>query len=65
MMQQFLFVAAVHFLALRSPGPDFFLVARTSVKAGWRHAAKVCLGIAIANGVFHICCFQWYDIFPP
>ena len=35
-MQQFLIIAAAHFLALISPGPDFFLVARTSLAAGWR-----------------------------
>ncbi len=35
-----------------SPGPDFFLVARTSMSAGWRVATGVCLGIALANGVF-------------
>lgn len=51
-MQQFLIVAAAHFLALLSPGPDFFLVARTSLSGGWRVASGACLGIAIANGVF-------------
>ncbi|HDS1734670.1 LysE family translocator [Pseudomonas sp. BP8] len=51
-MEQFLIVATAHFLALLSPGPDFFLVARTSVKAGWRVASGACLGIALANGVF-------------
>ncbi|GJG98518.1 LysE family translocator [Cupriavidus pauculus] len=51
-MHQFLMIAAVHFLALLSPGPDFFLIARTSLSAGWRVASGACLGIAIANGVF-------------
>ncbi|MFJ3077450.1 LysE family translocator [Pseudomonas sp. NPDC087029] len=51
-MEQFLIVALAHFLALLSPGPDFFLVARTSLKAGWRAASGVCLGIALANGLF-------------
>ena len=51
-MQQFLIVAIAHFLALLSPGPDFFLVARTSVNAGWRVASGACLGIALANGAF-------------
>lgn len=45
-------IAAAHFLALLSPGPDFFLIARTSLSAGWRTAGGVCLGIALANGVF-------------
>nr|WP_314873414.1 LysE family translocator [uncultured Pseudomonas sp.] len=51
-MEQFLIVASAHFLALLSPGPDFFLVARSSIKAGWRVASGACLGIALANGVF-------------
>ncbi|BBH46205.1 LysE family translocator [Pseudomonas sp. KU43P] len=51
-MEQFLIVALAHFLALLSPGPDFFLVARTSIHAGWRVASGVCLGIALANGLF-------------
>lgn len=51
-MEQFLIIAAAHFLALLSPGPDFFLVARTSATAGWRVASGACLGIALANGVF-------------
>ena len=51
-MEQFLIVVLAHFLALLSPGPDFFLVARTSVSAGWRVASGACLGIALVNGLF-------------
>ncbi|MGY4527294.1 LysE family translocator [Pseudomonas sp. TE21394] len=51
-MQQFLIIALAHFLALLSPGPDFFLVARTSISSGWRVASGACLGIALANGAF-------------
>lgn len=56
-MQQFLFIAAAHFLALLSPGPDFFLIARTSLANGWRVASGACLGIAAANGVFIVAAF--------
>jgi threonine/homoserine/homoserine lactone efflux protein len=56
-MQQFLMIAAAHFLALLSPGPDFFLIARTSLSAGWRVASGACLGIAVANGVFIVSTF--------
>lgn len=56
-MEQFFVVAAVHFLALLSPGPDFFLVARTSLSSGWRIASGACLGIAVANGVFIVGAF--------
>ncbi|MHA3902985.1 LysE family translocator [Castellaniella sp. WN] len=56
-MQQFLIIAAAHFLALLSPGPDFFLIARTSLSAGWRVASGACVGIALANGVFIVTAF--------
>ncbi len=45
-------IAAAHFLALLSPGPDFFLVTRTAMSVGWRVATGACLGIALANGAF-------------
>jgi threonine/homoserine/homoserine lactone efflux protein len=61
-MEQFLIVALAHFLALLSPGPDFFLVARTSVSAGWRIASGACLGIALANGAFIAMAFTGLSI---
>lgn len=51
-MQLFLIIASAHFLALLSPGPDFFLVARNAASSGWKIASGACLGIALANGVF-------------
>lgn len=50
-------IAAAHFLALLSPGPDFFLVTRTSLSTGWRVASGACLGIAVANGAFIVAAF--------
>ena len=50
--QQFLIIAGAHFLALLSPGPDFFLVVRSAVVNGARVASGVCVGIALANGVY-------------
>ena len=64
-MQQFLIVAAAHFLALLSPGPEFFLIARTSLSAGWRIASGACLGIAAANGVFIVAAFTGTAAFRP
>lgn len=64
-MQQFLIIAAAHFLALLSPGPDFFLVARTSLRAGWRLASGACLGIAVANGVFILIAFAGLSALRP
>ena len=50
--QQFLIIAGAHFLALLSPGPDFFLIVRSAVVNGARTASGVCVGIALANGVY-------------
>lgn len=51
-MEQFLMVAGAHFLALLSPGPDFFLIVRGALASGWRRASGVCVGVAAANGVY-------------
>ena len=61
-MEQLLIIALAHFLALISPGPDFFLVARTSISSGWRTASGACLGIAVANGAFIAMAFTGLSI---
>ena len=50
--QQFLMIAGAHFLALVSPGPDFFLIVRSAVVNGTRVSSGVCVGIAFANAVY-------------
>lgn len=45
-------VAGAHFLALLSPGPDFFLIVRTALLHGWRRASGICVGVALGNGLF-------------
>lgn len=52
MLQQFLLVAGAHFLALLSPGPDFFLILRYAIAHGRWQAALVSLGITLANALF-------------
>ncbi|MBA1191254.1 LysE family translocator [Pseudomonas entomophila] len=64
-MEQFFLIALAHFLALLSPGPDFFLVARTSITAGGRVASGACLGIALANGVFIVAAFTGVTLLHP
>lgn len=64
-MQEFILIAAAHFLALLSPGPDFFLVARTSMASGWRRATGACVGIALANAVFIVAAFGGVAIVRP
>lgn len=64
-MQDFLLIAAAHFLALLSPGPDFFLVARSALAHGWRGAVGACLGITAANGVFIVAAFGGLAVLRP
>lgn len=52
MLEQFLMVAGAHFVALLSPGADFFLIVRTALLQGWRRASGICLGVTLANAVF-------------
>ena len=61
-MQQFMIIALAHFLALLSPGPDFFLVARNAINSGWRIASGACLGIALANGAFIVTAFTGLSV---
>ncbi len=49
---EFLLIASAHFMALLSPGPDFFLILQTSLRMPLRYAFAVCLGIATANGLY-------------
>lgn len=58
-------VAVAHFLALLSPGPDFFLVAQQSMSSGWRRASGACVGIGIANGVFIVVAFAGLSVLRP
>lgn len=48
----FITVAAAHFLALLSPGPDFLLIVKSAVKNGIRNSVGIALGIAVANAVY-------------
>ncbi|MEC5341072.1 LysE family translocator [Brenneria populi] len=45
-------LALAHFVALLSPGPDFFLLAAYAVRYRLRGSAGICLGIALGNGVY-------------
>lgn len=51
-MSLFLLIASTHFLALLSPGPDFFLIARSTLAHGRLIASGVCGGVALANGIY-------------
>ena len=45
-------LALAHFVALLSPGPDFFLLVGYVVRYRMRGSAGLCVGIAIGNGLY-------------
>jgi threonine/homoserine/homoserine lactone efflux protein len=49
---EFLLIATAHFLALLSPGPDFFLILQASLRLPVRYGIAICGGIAAANGTY-------------
>ena len=49
---EFALLASAHFLALLSPGPDFFLIMQASLRLPLRYGFAICAGIALANGAY-------------
>ena len=49
---EFILLASAHFLALLSPGPDFFLITQASLRLPRKYGIAVCAGIAVANFVY-------------
>jgi threonine/homoserine/homoserine lactone efflux protein len=49
---EFVLIASAHFLALLSPGPDFFLIMQASLRLPFRYALGVCAGITAANALY-------------
>lgn len=45
-------LALAHFMALLSPGPDFFLVIGHAVRHRMRGAVFICVGIAFGNAIY-------------
>lgn len=48
----FVVLALAHFLALLSPGPDFFLVVGHAVRYRLRGSIFICIGIALGNAIY-------------
>lgn len=48
----FLALALAHFVALLSPGPDFFLLVGYAARYRLRGSAGLCFGIAAGNGLY-------------
>lgn len=49
---EFLTLTTIYFLALLSPGQDFFLIMKHSLTHGYPKAWWVCLGIASGNAIY-------------
>ena len=49
---EFLLLASAHFLALLSPGPDFFLIMQASLRLPLRYGFAICAGIALGNALY-------------
>nr|WP_240733772.1 LysE family transporter [Herbaspirillum huttiense] len=49
---EFFLLAGAHLLALASPGPDFLLLLRGSLRHGRGYGLAAALGIALANGLY-------------
>ena len=48
-LQDFLLLAVAHFLALISPGVDFFIIVNSTLRDGKRFGVITDFGISIAN----------------
>lgn len=59
---EFLLIAATHFLALLSPGPDFFLIMQASLRLPRRFGIAISGGIAAANGIYLILAVSGLEI---
>ncbi|MFK8986372.1 LysE family translocator [Acinetobacter seifertii] len=57
-MDVFLVIAFTHFLALLSPGPDFFLILTSLLQKGCHYTYGVILGITLGNAlILAVCLF--------
>ncbi len=52
-------LALAHFIALLSPGPDFFLLVGYAVRYRLRGSVGLCLGIAAGNGALYSAGGDW------
>lgn len=49
---EFIVLASAHFVALLSPGPDFFLILRSGIRLPRRHGMALCCGISVGGGIW-------------
>lgn len=56
-------LALAHFLALLSPGPDFFLVVGHAIRNRLRGTVFICAGIAFGNGAYIVLSIFGWSVF--
>ncbi len=61
-LQELVFIAGVHFLALLSPGADFILIVRSAIQQRLVTGICLCLGIALANLIYILIAILSYDM---
>ena len=59
---EFLLLASAHFLALLSPGPDFFLIMQASLRLPLRYGIAICSGIALGNGAYLLLAVLGFEV---
>lgn len=60
---EFFLVASAHFLALVSPGPDFFLISQTALRHRFSSALALIVGISLANAVYLLLAISGTEFF--
>lgn len=55
-------LALAHFVALLSPGPDFFLLVGYAVRYRMRGSTGLCVGIAVGNGLYILLAIIGWEI---
>jgi len=59
----FLALAVAHFVALLSPGPDFFLITGHAVRNQFSGSVFICIGVAIGHAIYiTMAIFGWSTI---
>lgn len=54
-LKEFTLLASAHFVALLSPGPDFFILIGNTTRFGLRTGVGTAVGIALANAAYIAC----------
>ena len=62
MLAEFLTLTSIYFLALLSPGQDFFLILRNALQYGYKTAWWNCIGIALGNAFYIILAYVGHGL---